>query len=61
MKIYGIYDLIQNELCLRIGTLNEVVRFLDFTPREIGRAIKTNSTVRNRYKVYYLFEEVQKS
>ena len=61
MKIYGIYDTKNNEQCMRVGTLQEIVKFLNLTPRELGRALKSNSTVRSRYKIYYVFmEEVQK-
>ena len=61
MKIYGIYDIKEKEQCIRVGTLEEIIKFLNLTPRELGRSLKSNSTVRNRYKIYYLFmEEVQK-
>ena len=45
MKIYGIYDTKNSEQCLRVGTLKEVVRFLDLTAKEIGRAIKSNNLI----------------
>lgn len=57
MKIYGIYDIKNSEQCLRVGTLQEVVKFLDLTARECGRAIKSNSLIRNQYKLCYLFSE----
>lgn len=57
MKIYGIYDTKNSEQCIRIGTLQEVVRFLDLTARESGRAIKSNNLIRNQYKLCYLFNE----
>lgn len=57
MKIYGIYDTKNSEQCMRIGTLQEIVRFLDLTARESGRAIKSNNLIRNQYKLCYLFEE----
>jgi len=57
MKIYGIYDTKNNEQCMRIGTLQEVVRFLDLTARESGRAIKSNNLIRDQYKLCYLFSE----
>ena len=61
MNIYGIYDTKNNEQCMRVGTLQEIVKFLNLTPRELGRALKSNSTVRSRYKICYLFmEELQK-
>lgn len=57
MKIYGIYDIKNSEKCLRVGTLKEVVRFLDLTARECGRAIKSNNLIRDQYKLCYLFSE----
>lgn len=57
MKIYGIYDTKNSEQCLRVGTLKEVVRFLNLTARESGRAIKSNNLIRNQYKLCYLFSE----
>lgn len=57
MKIYGIYDTKNSEQCMRIGTLQEIVRFLDLTARESGRAIKSNNLIRNQYKLCYLFDE----
>lgn len=61
MKIYGIYDIQNNEQCLRIGSLEEIIKFLNLTIKEIGLALRKNSTIRNKYKIYFLFtEEVQK-
>lgn len=57
MNIYGIYDIKEKEQCLRVGTLNEIVKFLNLTARELGRALKNNNLVRNRYKVCYLYQE----
>lgn len=57
MKIYGIYDIKENEQCLRIGTMKEIVNFLDLTVRELGRALKNNNLVRNKYEICYLFKE----
>lgn len=57
MNIYGIYDIKDKEQCVRIGTLEEIIRFLSLTAREMSRAIKKNDTVRNHYKIYYLFNE----
>ena len=57
MKIYGIYDTKNSEQCMRIGTLQEVVRFLNLTARESGRAIKSNNLIRDQYKLCYLFNE----
>ena len=57
MNIYGIYDIKEKEQCLRVGTLEEIIKFLDLTVREVGKALKSNSIVRNKYKVCYLFKE----
>lgn len=57
MNIYGIYDIEEKEQCIRIGTLKEIIRFLNLTTREIGRALKSNNLVRNKYEIYYLFKE----
>lgn len=57
MNIYGIYDIKNNEQCLRVGTMQEVIKFLDLTAREMGRAIKKNSLVRGKYRLCYLFKE----
>ena len=55
MNIYGIYDTKNNEQCMRVGTLQEIVKFLNLTAREMSRALRKNNTVRNHYKIYYLF------
>lgn len=57
MKIYGIYNIKDNEQCMRVGTLQEIIKFLDLTVREVGRAIKNNNLIRNQYKLCYLFKE----
>lgn len=57
MNIYGIYDIKDNEQCLRIGTIEEIIKFLNLSAREFGRAIKKNNLVRNRYEICYLFKE----
>lgn len=56
MKIYGIYDLRNKEQCLRVGTLQEIIRFLGLSARSVGRALK-GTRVSNRYDLVYLFEE----
>jgi len=57
MKIYGIYDMKEKERCLRVGSMEEVSIFLDLTAREIGRALKNNNLIREKYKMCYLFNE----
>ena len=63
MNIYGIYDIKEKEQCIRIGTISEIVEFLNLTARELNRALKNNSLVRNKYEICYLFKEseVQKT
>lgn len=39
MKIYGIYDLDNNEQCLRVGTIGEIIKFMNITPRESTRML----------------------
>jgi len=58
MSIYGIYDMKDNEMCLRVGTLGEIIKFIDLTTQEMSWAIKKQSLIRKRYKIYYLFKEV---
>ena len=57
MNIYGIYDIKEKEQCIKIGTLEEIIKFLDLTVRELGRALKNNNLIRNKYKLCYLFKE----
>ena len=57
MKIYGIYDITNKEQCVRIGTLEELIKFLDIpsTVKSAKRALQGNNS---KYKLVYLFEEV---
>lgn len=57
MKIYGIYNIQESEQCIRVGTLQEIIKFLDLTARELGRGIKNNNLIRNKYKICYLYRE----
>ena len=57
MNIYGIYDIKEKEQCIRVGTLQEIIKFLDATTRSIDRAIKKHNLIKQRYVVYYLFRE----
>ena len=57
MNIYGIYNVKENEQCMRVGTMQEIVKFLNFTPRELGRALKNKNVIRNKYEVCFLFKE----
>ena len=58
MKIYGIYNIKENEQCMRIGTLQEIAVYLNLTAREISKALNNKNKIRNKYELYYLFEEV---
>ena len=57
MKIYGIYNIKEKEQCLRVGPMEEIAIFLDLTAKEIGRALRNNNLIREKYKMCYLFEE----
>ena len=57
MNVYGIYNEKESEQCVRVGTLPEIVKFLNLTVREVGRALNKNNLVRHKYKIYYLFKE----
>lgn len=51
MKIYGIYNIKENERCERVGTLQEIIMFLGLSTKEIGLAL------RNKYEICYLYKE----
>ena len=57
MKIYGIYNIKENEQCMRVGTLEEIMMFLNLTTRELGLALRRNATIRNKYEICYLYKE----
>lgn len=57
MKIYGIYDITNKEQCVRIGTLKDIMKFLNITARAIDRASR-GKRLCSRYDLVYLFEEV---
>lgn len=57
MKIYGIYNLKEKERCERVGTLQEIMIFLDLSTRETGSALKRNTMIRNKYEICYLYKE----
>ena len=50
MKIYGIYNIKENERCERVGSLQEIIMFLDLSTKEIGLALRRNATIRNKYE-----------
>lgn len=45
------------EQCVRIGTLGEIVKFLNITARSFDRVLKKNEKINGRYELHYLFEE----
>ncbi len=57
MKIYGIYNIKEKEQCMRVGTLKEIIKFLDLTAKELGLALRRNSIIRNKYEICYLYKE----
>lgn len=57
MKIYRIYDIKEKEQCMRVGTLKEIIKFLDLTAKELGLALRRNSIIRNKYEICYLYKE----
>lgn len=57
MNIYGIYNEKEAEQCVRVGTLPEIVKFLNLTTRELDRALNKSNLVQHKYKIYFLFEE----
>ena len=57
MNIYGIYNIKENEQCMRVGTLQEIIMFLDLSTKEIGLALRRNATIRNKYEICYLYKE----
>ncbi len=57
MKIYGIYNIKEKEQCVRVGTLKEIIKFLDLTAIELGLALRRNSIIRSKYEICYLYKE----
>lgn len=57
MKIYGIYNIKENEQCLRVGTLKEIIIFLNLSTKEIELALRRKATIRNKYEICYLYKE----
>ena len=51
MNIYGIYNEKEAEQCVRVGTLPEIVKFLNLTTRELDRALNKNNLVKHKYKI----------
>lgn len=57
MKIYGIYNLKEKEQCMRVGTLEEIKKFLNLSSRDLGLALRRKAIIRNQYEVCYLYKE----
>ena len=57
MKIYGIYDIKEKEQCIRVGPLEEIIKFLNLTARELSRALNKHNLVRNKYEICYLYKK----
>jgi len=57
MKIYEIYNVKENERCMRVGTLEEIITFLDLTVREVNKALNKHKLIRNQYEICYLYKE----
>ena len=55
MKIYGIYDITNKEQCVRVGTLQEITKYLGMSARMFDRAISSHKY--KNYELMYLFEE----
>lgn len=56
MGIYGIYDKKNKEQCLRVGTIDEIVRFFDLSARGFDLVLK-KGIYKNRFEIMYLYEE----
>lgn len=59
MKIYGIYDMKNKEQCIRIGTLQEILKYfgIPIPVKSLNRALHYIG-VGNRYELVYLFDEI---
>ena len=60
MNIYGIYDTENNEQCIRVGTLQEIVKFLNLTAKEMSIAVKKNRTIRKHYSKNQISDKVSR-
>lgn len=61
MNIYGIYDIKDNEQCVRVGTVDEIVKFLGISVRHFDSVIKKHSFVDRRYQIYFLYIESEEN
>ncbi len=57
MNIYGVYDTKRKEQCVRIGTLQEIIKFFNMSARLVQTAIKAHRKIEGRYELVYLFKE----
>lgn len=56
MGIYGIYDKNNKEQCLRVGTIDEIVKFFGLSARGFDLILK-KGIYKNRFEIMYLYEE----
>ena len=61
MNIYRIYDIKDNEQCVRVGTVDEIVKFLGISARHFDSVIKKHSLVDRRYQIYFLYIESEEN
>ena len=51
MKTYIVYDTLDHELPILIGSTQEVINFLNITAAHLYRAVKDNHKIKKRYIV----------
>lgn len=59
-RIYGVYDIKQNEMCVATGTIEEL-RITFFKGRKIDlimKAIKNRLLIDKRYEIIYLYDDI---
>ena len=61
MNIYRIYDIKDNEQRVRVGTVDEIVKFLGISARHFDSVIKKHSLVDRRYQIYFLYIESEEN
>lgn len=57
ISIYAVYDYGDNEIPVVVGTLKECCDFLGVSPGGISHAIKRESLINCRYKIYFIGRE----
>lgn len=56
MRIYGIYDLKNKEQVVMVGSILEIINFLNVSARSFDRLIK-GALYKERYQVLYVYQE----